>query len=114
VSKFSESDNGGSTGAFFLGLFAGAAIGAGLGLMLAPKSGRETREQLSDSARSFGKTVSKSVDDLAERGRGAVDKAREMASNAGDQLDRVTADATKTIERGRRAVQAVADAVERS
>ncbi len=40
-----SSENGKRNLAFFL---AGAAVGAGLGLLFAPKSGKETREQLAD------------------------------------------------------------------
>ncbi|MDE2491768.1 MAG: YtxH domain-containing protein [Elusimicrobia bacterium] len=38
-------DNGGNGVLYFL---FGAAIGAGLGVLLAPQSGRETRDQLAD------------------------------------------------------------------
>ena len=38
-----DSNDSSSTGAFFTGLFAGAVIGAGLGLWFAPKSGIEKR-----------------------------------------------------------------------
>ena len=34
-----------------LGFLAGAVIGAGLGLLFAPRPGKETREQLADIAR---------------------------------------------------------------
>jgi gas vesicle protein len=40
----------GSTGSFFGGLLLGAAIGAVTGLLVAPKSGRETRQFLKKSA----------------------------------------------------------------
>ena len=48
---------------FAAGILVGAAVGAVLGLMYAPKSGRETREEIRrksrDLRRSTGETVSK-------------------------------------------------------
>jgi gas vesicle protein len=44
------SDNRSGSGLFFGGLLLGAAVGAVAGLLLAPKSGRETRQLLKKSA----------------------------------------------------------------
>ena len=104
-------DGGSAAGAFFTGLFAGAVIGAGLGLWFAPKTGAQMREQISDSAREFGERASKTVNDLADRGREVFDKAREVISTAGEQFNQVASDASKTARRG---AQNVAAAVERS
>jgi len=41
------SENRFSGGDLFLAALAGAAVGAGVALLLAPKSGKETREQIS-------------------------------------------------------------------
>jgi gas vesicle protein len=112
VKQFSENDGGtgSSAGTFFIGMFAGAAIGAGLALWFAPKSGVEMREQLAGTARDMGNRVSKTVTEVSTRGREAFDRAREVMSTASDQLDSVTAEAAKTLERGRRAVHNVAAA----
>ncbi len=112
--KQMSDDNNGSAGAFFTGLFAGAVIGAGIGLWFAPKSGVEMREQLTDSARDVGQRVSKTVTDFGERGREMFDRARDVASTASDQVDKVAADASKAIERGRRGAQNIVAAAERS
>ena len=100
-------DYGNSTAAFFAGLFAGAVIGAGLGLWFAPKTGAEMREQFSDSARQFGERASRTANDLADRGRDVFDRAREVMNTAGDQIGQVASAA-------RRGAQAVASAAERS
>ncbi len=97
--QFSEDttyDNGSSTGAFFTGLFAGAVIGAGLGLWFAPKTGAEMREQISGTARDVGERVTRTVNDLADRGREFVDKARDVVSNASEQASQVASDAART------------------
>ena len=88
-------NNGSSTGAFLTGLFAGAVIGAGLGLWFAPKSGIEMREQLTGTARDMGNRVSKTVDDLADRGREYFDLAREVMNTATEQAGNVASEAQK-------------------
>ena len=115
MKQFSDSDDAGtSAGTFFIGMFAGAVIGAGLGLWFAPKSGVQMREDLAGTAKDVGNRVSTTVTELSNKGREAFDRAREVMSTASDQIDSVTADAAKTIERGRRAVHNVASAAERS
>jgi gas vesicle protein len=109
-----SNDYGSSTGAFFTGLFAGAVIGAGLGLWFAPKTGAEIREQVSDTARQFGERASKTVNDIADRGREVFDRARDVMNTAGDQINQVANDATKTANTARRGAQNVASAAERS
>jgi gas vesicle protein len=66
-----SSDHGGS---FVTGWICGAAVGAALGLLLAPQSGAQTRRTLSDSA---GR--------LRERGREAYDAASETVGRVVDQ-----------------------------
>ena len=45
--RFERDDRGGS---FLMGLLAGTILGAGLGMLFAPKSGSELRSQLGDQA----------------------------------------------------------------
>lgn len=46
--RFDDESSGG--GAFLMGLIAGAVLGAGIGMLLAPKPGSELRSQLGDTA----------------------------------------------------------------
>jgi hypothetical protein len=46
--RFDDESSGG--GAFMMGLIAGAVLGAGIGMLLAPKAGSELRSQLGDQA----------------------------------------------------------------
>lgn len=46
--RFDDESSGG--GAFLMGLVAGAVLGAGIGMLLAPKAGSELRSQLGDTA----------------------------------------------------------------
>jgi len=114
-----ESQGSGRT--FFTGLVAGAMIGAGFGVLFAPRRGSELRRQMADSATSAGQAMSKTVDDWSEQGRVAYGRVRDAASRAGTFVDRVAADAARTAETtknfvenitsggSRRAVNAVAD-----
>ena len=60
-----SSSNAGST---LLGFAVGAAVGAGLALLLAPDSGRNTRQRLASTAR----RMSKSAEDTIDQARDAV------------------------------------------
>jgi len=74
----------GSGNEFMLGVLCGAAVGAAVGLLLAPRAGSELRTQLADSAERFSKkaadTYSRAsdvVNDLVGRGREAAERGRE-------------------------------------
>jgi len=105
-----ERTDSNSNMAFITGLFAGAVIGTGLGLLFAPRKGSELRGQLSDAAANVSETVSKAADDYVERGRKVYDRARDMASRAGDQVERVAGVAAKGVDDG---LDAVRDGAER-
>ena len=90
--EYDVHDESSSGAAFVTGLCAGAVIGAGLALLFAPRPGSELREQISSAAATARDTVSKSIDELSDRGRQAYDRARDTISKAGDAVDR-TADA---------------------
>jgi gas vesicle protein len=80
----SSSDHGGS---FMTGLICGAAVGAAIGLLLAPRSGAEMRQTLSDSA---GR--------LREKGREAYDAASEAVGRAVDQGRRAAESGRARVE----------------
>jgi len=64
-------DRGFSPGAVGLAFLTGALIGAAAGLLLAPRSGRETREQL----RGYARRAEEGVRDLADKAGQALDRA---------------------------------------
>ena len=87
------------SGAFLMGLLAGTVLGAGLGMLFAPRAGSELRTQLSDQAGRLRNTatdayqqVSEKVTHFAERGREAYDKARSSVATGttGDQTTGAT------------------------
>jgi len=60
-------------GAFLLGMLIGAAVGAAIAMLTAPKPGRQMRNELASSAR-----------DAAGRAKVAAERAREAAGGASD------------------------------
>ena len=59
---------GSGAGGFMMGLLTGTVLGAGLGMLLAPKSGAELRGQISEGASNVGSKVSDVAGTVAERG----------------------------------------------
>lgn len=59
-------DRGSSFGVFLVGLLSGAALGAGLALLFAPQSGKETREKIKDVAADVKDKISDLVDDTKD------------------------------------------------
>lgn len=68
-----------SGGGFLAGLLMGAAIGAGLALLFAPKKGSELRTQLAESARKARESARDAYQQAAGRvGESAARTAREV------------------------------------
>jgi len=91
-------DNGrdtghGGAGVFALGIVMGAAIGAGLALLMAPRSGRELRDDLAGRARKARESAAEGyrqgrerVGQVVGKGREAVDKARGVAQRTKEDI----------------------------
>jgi gas vesicle protein len=62
-------------GTFLLGAVAGALVGAGVALLMAPKSGAEVREDLSAGYSSMRDAASRRYRDMAERATQKFDEA---------------------------------------
>ena len=83
--RFEKEESG---SAFLMGLLAGTILGAGLGMLFAPKSGAELRSQigdqagrLRDAANETYSQASEKVSQMVDRGREAYDRARSSVSN---------------------------------
>jgi hypothetical protein len=90
--RFEREDGGGS---FLMGLLAGTVLGAGLGMLFAPKTGSELRNQLTEQAGRLRTTagdtygqasgmVTEKVSQMMDRGREAYDRARQGTGNTGE------------------------------
>ena len=58
MADFDRYDNEGGGGGFVMGLIAGTVLGAGLGMLLAPKAGSELRGAIGEQARNIGNKAS--------------------------------------------------------
>jgi YtxH-like protein len=67
-------------GALSLGILAGALVGAGFALLLAPQSGEETREQIARRARRLGTRADEGWDDLRDELRRLRRRSRRAAT----------------------------------
>jgi gas vesicle protein len=97
--RFEKEGNGG--GAFVMGLLTGTVLGAGLGMLFAPKSGSELRSQISDQANSLANQASEgyrrateTAGEWAGRGREIYDKARDAVSRGAEEAQRYVRETT--------------------
>jgi gas vesicle protein len=65
------------------GLLAGAAIGVAVGLLLAPKSGKQTREDLANGSRKLTNSIKDSVEDSFESMKGKFNSGVDEVSKRG-------------------------------
>ena len=72
-----------SGGGFMLGLLTGTVLGAGLGMLLAPKSGSELRSQLGDHAASLGRVAGEQLRRAGEVAGTIGERARAHAPASG-------------------------------
>jgi hypothetical protein len=86
--RYEREDGGGS---FLMGLLAGTVLGAGLGMLFAPKAGNELRSQLGESAGRLRSTAndayhqaSDKVSQMVDRGREAYQRARTNEPDPGN------------------------------
>jgi len=112
--RFENEGNGGG-GSFVMGLLTGTVLGAGLGMLFAPKAGSELRSQLSEQAGNLANTASEgyrkaaenagqwaqsgkeAAGELAERGKDVYDKAREAVNRGTEEAQRYVRDTASSI-----------------
>ena len=106
-------NEGGGGGSFVMGLLTGTVLGAGLGMLFAPKPGSELRGQLSDQAETLAssategyKRAAETASSWAEKGR---DKGREVFDKGRDAYDK----GREAYDKGREAVSKGADEAQR-
>ena len=89
--SYDRYDNEGG-GGFMMGLLTGTVLGAGLGMLLAPKAGSELRGVIGEQARNISslaneqyKKASENAGGWAERGKEFVDKARDAVTRGAEE-----------------------------
>src|SRR5262245_32634341 len=97
--RFENEGSGG--GSFVMGLLTGTVLGAGLGMLFAPKAGSDLRNQLSEQAGNLATSASEgyrrateTAGDWADRGRDLVDKAKDAVSRGAEEAQRYARDAS--------------------
>ena len=91
--SFDRYENEGSGGGgFMMGLLTGTVLGAGLGMLLAPKAGSELRGAIGEQAKTLSnaaseqyKKASETAGNWAEQGRDLVNKAKEAVTRGADE-----------------------------
>ena len=78
-------NEGGGGGSFVMGLLTGTVLGAGLGMLFAPKPGSELRGQIAEQANTGYRKATEAANEWAERGKEAYGKATETANQWADR-----------------------------
>src|SRR6266545_6860522 len=87
--SFERYDNEGSGGGgFMMGLLTGTVLGAGLGMLLAPKAGSELRGAIGQQARDLGNKASEQYRRASEGASGWAEKGREFVNQAREAVSR--------------------------
>ena len=105
--KTIDTDGSGGSG-FMMGLLCGAAVGAAVGLLLAPKAGSDLRQQLYETTGRLRRnategyvaavdTVSGAVEDVIGRGKKAAQRGQETYENVRQAAADATHAASKAV-----------------
>lgn len=99
-------DNGKMIGGAFL---LGGAVGAVIALLYAPKSGRQTRRDVSRTVRRIGDDAVDLVEDAVEEVSGLAadlkEKASDIVEQGADLSTRAWKEVVSTLEQGQRAIE---------
>ncbi len=66
----------------------GTAIGVTAGMLLAPRSGRDTRRYLSNKTQQGREAVTQTGSDLVDAGRDVFERGRKLVEDAADLFER--------------------------
>jgi gas vesicle protein len=81
---------------FITGFFLGTAVGAMAALLLAPRSGRDMREELVEGSERLRERASSTAQELATRGAKATEQTRKTAREAAQGVK----EAARILRRG--------------
>lgn len=94
-----EREDGG--GSFLMGLLAGTVLGAGLGMLFAPKAGAEVRKQLSEQATRFRSTATDTIHQASEKLSQASEKLSQASHQASEKIGQASEKVSQIVDRGR-------------
>ncbi len=81
-----------------LTLITGAIIGAGVALLYAPQSGKETRKQLKDAGDKAADNVKKSYENLSGEAQKAIETVKDTSEKAVTQIKNFIDTAKESIK----------------
>jgi len=84
--RMNENDGTGS-GMFLLGAVAGALVGAGVALLMAPKPGTEVRKDINEGWSSLRDAAARRYREMADRAGVQLENIEEKADQLADQLE---------------------------
>lgn len=93
-------NEGGGGGSFVMGLLTGTVLGAGLGMLFAPKAGSELRNQLHEQAGTIRDTASDGYRRASETAGEWAGKARDAVSRGAEEAQRYAREATGAGDTG--------------
>lgn len=85
-------------GGFVTGLLFGAAVGAALGVIFAPRAGSDTRRQIADSGKNLREGAMRTYEQARDGANTVVSKARTAYDRGRDAFDRTRRDVENSIE----------------
>lgn len=91
-------DQSSSPYSFAVGLLCGAAIGAAIGILAAPKSGAEMRSSLAGSANRLRRSFHERYDQAADMVDRVVEDGREAMRRGREAFDRTRDDVTNRVD----------------
>jgi gas vesicle protein len=91
---------------FTTGMIAGAAVGAGLALLFAPRAGAELRSGLGESMGSLRDAVTRHLREMADRAGVQLDNISAGVERATDALESSAREIVESAQRGSQGVYA--------
>ena len=95
-----DNNEGSGGGSFVMGLLTGTVLGAGLGMLFAPKAGSELRGQISEQAGNIANQASEGYRRASETAGQWAEKGRETAGEWADKGKDVYGKAKDAVARG--------------
>jgi gas vesicle protein len=85
-------------GGFVSGLLFGAAVGAALGVIFAPRAGADTRRQIAQSGGKLREGAMRTYEQARDAGNAAFSKARDAYDRGRDAFDRTRRDVQQAAD----------------
>jgi len=100
-------ETGSNGGGFVMGLITGAAVGAALGLMFAPKRGAELRDDLARSTEGVRRRASQAYDAVSDTVSDLANKGGSMMSNMLNKSEDMLNQGQDVVDQTRSAVNSM-------